>query len=439
MECDLLIRNAALLSLEQGSTSLIESGFIGVKDGKIAFIGDMAELPDYKIVGEVLEADGQLAMPGLVNGHCHAAMTLFRGMADDLPLMSWLQEHIFPAEAAFVNPEMVYWCTKLAAAEMLLSGTTTVADGYFHEHDAARAFQDAGIRAIAAQGVIDFPAPGVPDPKQNIATAETFLNDWKDRDARITPAIFCHSPYTCGPETLQKAKELAKRHGVSFYIHVAETKFEVEQCLSEHGKGPIAYLDSLNVLDESTILIHCVWPAEHEMDIIAARASSMVTCPESNMKLASGVAPLAELSKRGVKIGLGTDGCASNNDLDLFGEMDAGAKLQKVHNLEPTSMPADQMLNLATLQGAKALGLGENIGSLEIGKQADIILLNVAQPHLTPFYNADLLVYAARGADVQTVIIDGKFVIWNRRVLSFDVKETMARVSALAKQVSNGK
>ncbi len=435
MKFELLIRNAALLPLTQGSSKIIESGFVGIKAGKIAAMGAMGELSSAIIADEIIDGQGLLAMPGLVNGHCHAAMTLFRGMADDLPLMTWLQEHIFPAEARFVDPEMVYWCSKLAAAEMLLSGTTTVADGYFHEHDAARAFLDSGIRAVAAQGVIDFPAPGVPEPKQNIAAAEIFIKEWQGKDARITPAIFCHSPYTCGPETLQKAKKLAQKEKVPFFIHAAETKFEVEQCMHDHGQGPIAYLHDLHVLDQSTILIHCVCLAPEEMKILAASSAAVVNCPESNMKLASGIAPINTLSEMGLNLGLGTDGCASNNDLDLFGEMDLGAKLQKVAGLTPTALPAAQILSMATVQGAMVLGLENSIGSLEVGKRADIILLDLIKPHLTPFYNADLLVYAARGSDVQTVIVDGKLIVQNRQILSFDLREVMERVASLATQV----
>jgi 5-methylthioadenosine/S-adenosylhomocysteine deaminase len=392
----------------------------------------MAELPAAITAKKTIDGAGCLLMPGLVNTHTHAPMTLFRGLADDLPLMTWLNEHIFPAEAKSVNPEMVYWCSKLAAAEMILAGTTTVADGYFLEDRVAQAFADCGLRAVAAQGVIDFPAPGVPDPTQNITAAAQFIDDWQNRNDLVTPAVFCHSPYTCSTDTLKRAKDIARQKNVKLFVHVAETKAEVEQLQEQHGTTPVRYLDSLGILDRDTLCVHCVWLDEEEIAILAQRGTGVSTCPQSNMKLGSGIAPLKELLKKNIPVGLGTDGCASNNTLDLFREMDLCAKLHKVKELDPTALPAGQILQMATWRGAEVLGLQEKIGSLAPGKTADLVLLDLQQPHLQPFYSQDLLVYAANGADVSTVIINGRLVLENRRILTFDVQEVMERVRELA-------
>ncbi len=439
MACDLLIRNGALLTMAGGDSEICPAGFVAITGGEIAAVGPMGAAPDPGTATTVIDAGGQLVMPGLVNGHCHAAMTLFRGLADDLPLMTWLHEHIFPAESRWVTPDMVYWCSKLAAAEMLMSGITTVADGYFYEHEAARAFHDAGLRGVAAQGVIDFPAPGVPDPTENVATAASFLAAWQGRTPCITPAVFCHSPYTCTPATLRQAKELARDQGASFFIHVAETEAEVAQCRVQHATTPIRYLHDLGVLDAATVLIHCVWLEPAEIDLIAASGAAVVSCPSSNMKLASGIAPLTELLAAGVVVGLGTDGVASNNRLDLFREMDLVAKLHKVRHFDPAALPARQVLTMATLGTARALGLASRIGSLEPGKGADLIILDLQQPHLTPCYDvAALLVYAAQGADVRTVIVDGKIVMRDRRLRNFDLDEVVARVNGMAARVRAG-
>ncbi len=406
--------------------------YVAIKDGKIAALGPMADLTDAGEADTIIDGSGQLVMPGLINTHTHAPMTLFRGLADDLPLMAWLHEHIFPAEAKSVNPEMVYWCSKLAAAEMILSGTTTVADGYFLEDSVAEAFSDCSIRSVVAQGVIDFPAPGVPDPSQNVFVAEKFIERWQDKSGLLTPAVFCHSPYTCSPETLKRAKEMAHQKNVKLFIHLAETRTEVEQIQEQHGTTPVRYLERLGLLDKDTICIHCVWLEQEEIEILARTGAQVSTCPQSNMKLGSGIAPLQEMLAAGISVGLGTDGCASNNRLDMFYEMDLCAKLHKVKALEPTALPAERVLKMATADGAGILGLEKDIGSLESGKKADIILINCNQPHLQPFYHPDLLVYAANGGDVTTAIIDGKLVMLNRKILTFDVDEAMTKVRKLA-------
>ncbi len=410
---------------------LIDNGFVRIADGIIQDLGDMGRMPAPSGDVGVIDANGQLVLPGLINGHTHCAMTLFRGLADDLDLVSWLNEHIFPAEASHVTEEMVYWCSKLAAAEMLLSGTTTVADGYFHSDAVARACRDAGLRAVVGHGVIDFPAPGIPDPAQNIAIAEDFITTWTDRDPLITPAVFAHSPYTCSPATLTAAKRLASDHGLRFFIHLAESAQEAGMLLDARASSPVRHLQVLGLLDHATVCVHSVWLDDEDLDILAASGSHVVTCPQSNLKLASGTARVGEMLARGIGTGLGTDGCASNNSLDMFREMDMLAKIQKVQGLNATALPAGQVLACATRAGAALLGL-EKIGGLAIGNRADLITVDLRVPHLTPFYNADLLVYAAKGSDVSTVIVDGRIIVRDRSIVTFDLDETLSEVEKIA-------
>jgi 5-methylthioadenosine/S-adenosylhomocysteine deaminase len=432
MNTDILIINSTILPLSHSGPDLIENGFIAIEGDVISAMGPMVDLPGSSKAEKTIDAAGHLAMPGLVNTHTHAPMTLFRGLADDLPLMTWLNEYIFPAEAKSVNEEMAYWCSKLAAAEMILSGTTTVADGYFLEDSVAGAFIDCGIRSVVAQGVIDFPAPGVPDPGENVTAAETFIERWQDKSSLLIPAVFCHSPYTCSPETMIRAKEMARLNDAMLFIHLAETRTEVEQIQEQHYTTPLRYLESLGILDEDTVCVHCVWLNDGEIEILAKSGAKVSTCPQSNMKLASGIAPLKKILAAGIPVGLGTDSCASNNTLDMFAEMDMCAKLHKVKDLDPTALQAKTVLEMATRGGAYVIGLEQEIGSLTPGKKADIILLDMMQPHLQPFYNPDQLVYAACGADVKSVIIDGKIVMQDRQILAFDLDETMAKVRKLA-------
>jgi len=435
MHFDILIINCTILPLSADMPELIPQGYMSIKDSKIAALGPMTDLADTYEADTIIDGTDRLAMPGLINTHTHAPMTLFRGMADDLPLMAWLHEHIFPAEAKSVNPDMVYWCSKLAAAEMILSGTTTVADGYFLEDRVAEAFIEAGMRALVAQGIIDFPAPGVPDPSQNVAVAAEFIERWQDKSTLLTPAVFCHSPYTCSPETLKRAKEMARQKNVKLFVHLAETITEVEQVQEQHGTTPVRYLESLDLLDEDTICVHCVWLEQEELEILDRTEAQVSTCPQSNMKLGSGIAPLKKMLSTGISVGLGTDGCASNNRLDMFYEMDLCAKLHKVKDLDPTALPAATVLQMATLGGSRVLGLEKDIGGLEPGKKADVVLINCKQPHLQPFYHPDLLVYAANGGDVATVIIDGKLVMQDRKIITFNVDQVMAKVRELAENL----
>jgi len=337
---------------------------------------------------------------------------MFRGLADDLPLDVWLNDHVFPAEAKHVNPDSVEKWSRHSCTEMLLAGTTTCCDGYFHEDRVAAAVLASGIRAVAGQGVIDFPAPGVPDPKMNIKTAVEFVNQFKGVSPLLTPSIFCHSPYTCSRQTLTAAKKAANDLGVLFQIHVAETKNEKDLIQGLGSMTIVEYLESAGILDSNTLMVHAVWINDNDMDIIKKTRARVAHCPESNMKLASGIAPVPKLIKLGVPVGLGTDGCASNNDQDLFSEMDMAAKLHKVALLDPCVMDARTTLKMATIEGAKAIGLDSITGSIEKGKRADIILVDRARPHMTPMYDPySGLVYSAKAADVDLVMVDGRVLV----------------------------
>lgn len=430
MHIDLLITNGTILPFP-GQDLLITPGFVAVSGTTICQIGPMATCPATTGV-TVINAEGQLVMPGLINGHCHAPMTLFRGLADDLDLLTWLQAHIFPAEARQVNPEMVYWCSKLAAAEMLLSGTTTVADGYFLEDEVVRACTETGIRCIAAQAVIDFPAPGVSDPAGNIDVAARFLERWQGRDPLITPAVFAHSAYTCSNTTLHRAKELTRQRQAPFFIHAAETRDEISHIGKPLAATPIGHLAALGLLDRDTVCIHCVWTTDDDLDRLATTGTAVVSCPQSNAKLASGRAPLAALQERQVRLALGTDSVASNNSLDLFRELDFTAKIHKVDPCDPTAATAHSLLHLATAGGAEALGLGSGHGTLAHGAPADLVILDLQQPHLQPFHSPHLLVYSQAGSSVRTAVVNGEVVVRDRHLRTIDLRETCSRVRALA-------
>ncbi len=430
---DVLFHHARLVNpaTDMSETGIVEDGIVGVRGGRIAEVGPRTAGDRLPAAVETVDAGGGILMPGLVNTHTHLPMALFRGLADDLPLRTWLNEHIFPAEARHVDPESVRLGAMLACAELLLSGTTTCCDGYFLEAFVAEAAAEAGIRAVLGQGIIDFPAPGAPDPARNVSIAEDFVGKWVGVHDRIRPSVFCHAPYTCSKKTLISAKDAARRHGVLFQIHAAETRSEVEQMRDEHGLSPVAYLDRLGILDEDTLVVHGVWVDEDDIRVLAKRGCPVSHNPQSNMKLASGIAPVPKMLDAGICVGLGTDGCASNNDLDLFSEMDTAAKLHKVSTLDPTVLNADQVLKMATIEGAKALGLADEIGSLAIGKRADLVVVDTNSPHLIPLYRAvSHLVYAARGSDVKDVMVDGRFAVRDRRLLTVDLEDLMDRVSA---------
>ena len=431
---DILITGGTLLTLS-GRMDVIEDAAVGISGGKIRFACARADAPASSPV-ETIDATGCAVMPGLVNTHTHLPMTCFRGLADDLPLMEWLHEHMFPAEAKHVNREMIYRGALLGMAEMIRSGTTTCCDSYFYESHVVQAAVDAGVRIVAGQGFIDFSPPDADEIRKKAAAAEKFISRWQPLSPMVTPSLFCHSAYTCATQTLQTVKHIADEAAVPFMMHLAETKEEVDIIESRYGLRPVHYLEKIGVLGGKSAAVHCVWLDDSEMDVLAASGTGVCHCPESNMKLASGIARIPELMKRGVAVGLGTDGCASNNDLDMLLELDTMAKLHKVSTMNPTVMDAAAALQIATTGGARVLGLQHLIGSVEPGKCADLIVLDMKKAHLTPLYHLySQIVYACRGSDVRDVIIDGKVVMRNRRLLTIDVQKAMDDVRKIADRV----
>ena len=435
MQLDTLIVNGMVVTVNP-DFEIIENGWVGIKDGQIVTV--QPHRPGFLLPNaiETVDANGGIVMPGLVNTHTHLPMTLFRGLADDLPLMTWLNDHIFPAEATFIQPESVYTGTLLACAELLLSGTTTCCDGYFYEHFAAQAVSRSGLRAILGQGVIDYPAPGVPDPFENISVARDFIHRWQNANPLIQPSIFCHAPYTCSEKTLREAKDIARSTGSLFQIHIAETKHEYDLIKDRHKLSPIAYLDSLNLLDSRTLLVHAIWLDDADIDIVARTGAAISHTPESAMKLGSGIARIPDFIQAKIRVGLGTDGCASNNNQDMFQEMDITAKLHKVSSLNPQTMKSRTVLEMATIGGARAIGMDRIIGSLESGKQADILILDTHAPHLTPLYHPEShIVYAAKGSDVRDVMISGKWLAKSRELVSLNLDEILDRARAEGKRI----
>jgi 5-methylthioadenosine/S-adenosylhomocysteine deaminase len=436
MQYDTLVFNGSVMTVNP-AFDRIEDGVVGIRDGRIETVakrrGEISAYP----ARSFHDAGGGLILPGLINTHVHLPMSLFRGLADDLPLAEWLNAHIFPAEQRHINPAAIRTGTRLACLEMLLSGTTTCCDGYFYEDAVAEAVHEMGMRAVLAQGVVDFPAPGVPDPARNVEAAAEYVKRWQNVSPLIHPSIFCHSPYTCGPETLTRAKEAAVRAGVCFQIHVAETRDEVEQIRAARGVSPVRFLHDLGVLDSGTLAAHAVWVDQQDIDILAETTAAIAHNPESNMKLASGAAPVPRFLKAGLAVGLGTDGCASNNNLDMFAEMDTAAKLHKVMAADPTVMSAREVLRMATIEGARALGLDAAIGSIEPGKAADLIVVNTRKPHLTPIYHPEShLVYAAGGADVRDVFIQGQLRVCNRELLGHNAAGIMTEARDLGRRIA---
>ena len=435
MQYDVLIHNATIITVNP-RFDVFDDGFICISRGNIEQVAAKSPGTPLPAAAQSFDAGGGLVLPGLVNTHTHLPMTLFRGLADDLPLDIWLNEHIFPAEGRFIDPGSVRLGTRLACAELLLSGTTTVCDGYFFENEVASIVKKAGLRAVLGQGVIDFPAPGVPDPVRNTAHAAEFVDEWQGVSPRIHPSIFCHSPYTCSDKTLVEAKKAAAQRGVLFQIHMAETENERNEMLSGRGVTPVQYLDGLNILDGETLAVHAVWVDAEDIAILTRCRTPLAHCPESNMKLAAGIAPVPACLKAGLTVGLGTDGCASNNNHDLFGEMDTAAKVHKAIEKDPTVMAAETVLKMATIDGAKAIGLDMRIGSLEPGKRADLVVLDMSRPHLHPMYHpVSHIVYTANGADVRDVMVDGQWVVREHRLQTLDPAEIIAEMKVTAGRI----
>ncbi|MBZ5632377.1 MAG: amidohydrolase family protein [Acidobacteriia bacterium] len=423
-----LIWSARYIVTEDAQRRVIENGAVAILGDRIVDVGPRAEIDAKYFARNRVEQPDAILAPGLINTHTHAAMSLFRGVADDLKLQDWLEKYIFPAEAKNVDREFVRWGTRLGLLEMALSGTTTFADMYYFEETVAEETKNAGMRGILGQTVIGFPAPDYKTPEAALAGAETFIKAYAD-DALIVPAVAPHAIYTTSDETLQAARTLADRYGKPLIIHLAETKTEFDDAAQKRKKTPTKTLSDLGVLQGWTLAAHAVWLDPADFGLLRAAGAGVAHCPSSNMKLASGVAPVLKMLQAGIPVGLGTDGVAgSNNDVDMFEEMDLAAKLQKVTSGDPTALPADQAFAMATIMGAQALRMGEQIGSVEAGKRADIISVRLDAPNAAPLYNVySQLVYSLKASDVGDVMVNGRMIVRNRRMLTIDDKAVMAK------------
>ena len=422
-KADILIHNGTILTMDSQNT-IIYDGMLAILGSTISYIGKNEKGPIK--ANKELDTQGGLILPGLINSHTHAAMSLFRGLADDLPLMEWLHNYIFPVEGK-MDADFVRVGTLLACAEMILSGTTTFCDMYLFEEEVAGAAKEAGMRSVVGEVIYDFPSPNYGTLEKGFIYTEALIERW-EKDPLINIAVEPHSLFTCGEELLRKANDLALKKGVPLILHLAETKEEVNEIEKRFRKRPVQHLKDLGLLGSHLIVDHCVHINKPEIELLAENNVCIVHNPESNMKLASGIAPVPDMIAKGITVGLGTDGCASNNNLDLFGEMDMAAKLHKVSNLDPTVMNAQTLTKMTTIEGAKVLGLEKITGSLEVGKRADLIVIDTNKPHLVPMYNPySHLVYAASGHDVIHSIIDGNIVMEDRRLLTLDVEDIIER------------
>jgi len=420
---------------ENAARTILSPGAVAIDGATIVAVDTPDAIAARYQPAETLAARDQIVLPGLINTHTHAPMVMYRGLADDLALMEWLNTYIFPAEAKTVSPEMVRIGTRLAALEMIESGTTTYADMYYFEEEVARATRAAGLRGVLGETILQFAVADAKTPAEGVARTERFIKEFKD-DSLIVPAVAPHALYTTDKATIDACVELARRYGVPVITHLAETEDEVRFARERFNMTPTAYLESIGFWGQRTLAAHGVWVTDEDIAILARRGVGVAHNPESNMKLASGTAPVTKYLAAGVALGLGTDGAASNNDLDMFEAMRQASFLAKHAAHDPTVVPARTALDLATIGGARALGMDRLIGSLEAGKRADLITVSTSAARQTPLYDpVSHLVYTTRGDDVRTTIVDGKILMRDRRVLTLDRATVIADANRLASKV----
>ncbi|HYB84327.1 MAG TPA: amidohydrolase [archaeon] len=429
----MLIKNCSWLVTQNPNRDILRDHSIMIDDGKIIEIGSAVKAADV-----VVDGAGKIALPGLINTHTHLSMVLLRGYADDMRLQDWLQEKIWPVEVR-LTPDACYKGALLGCAEMIMSGTTTFIDMYFNMEDVARAVKESGLRALLSYGIIDLFDSGKAKAEQE--KSRKFFEYVRSLETpRIQFALGPHAPYTCSPETLLWAREFAEKHRVINHIHIAETRKEQADSQKQHGARIVEYLDKIGALSSRMLAAHCVWLTKSEVTILAKAGVKVAHCPVSNMKLASGgVTPLPEMFDAGIPVGLGTDGAASNNSLDMFDTMKVCALLHKAHRWDPTVLDAQKTLDLATIEGARALGIQDEVGSIEVGKKADIIMLDMHSPNLNPIHAKETiisdLVYSASPANVDTTIVDGQPLMVNRKLLTLDIQQTIQNAAKVANEL----
>jgi len=434
-DVDLIIAGDYVVTMDDSRT-VIENGAVAVDDGIIIAIGTQVEIENQYAAKQTLAGEQRIVTPGLVNGHGHAAMTLMRGLADDLGLMDWLNNYIFPSEVEFVDAEFVRVGTELACWEMIRGGTTTFVDMYYYPDTIASVVDACGMRAMISATVIDQRSPDAEGADDSITKGIGFIDRWKNRNSRITPIFGPHANYTLNAEQLAATREAAIRLGVPISIHMSESPFELQYSKDTFGMTSIEMYESIGFFEGPTIAAHVVWPTEVEIPILARRRVGVIHNPTSNMKIASGISPVAGMLAAGVRVGLGTDGAASNNDLDMWEEMRLAAFLQKVDRMDPEVLPADTVLSMATTGGATAIGLGDSIGSLEVGKRADLIQVAFDDVHHVPTYDVvSHLVYVTDEQDVASVVVDGKLLMLEGEMLTIDTERVVAEATAFAARI----
>jgi 5-methylthioadenosine/S-adenosylhomocysteine deaminase len=433
---DLFITGGTLVDMDPSRT-VLDDGAIAVKGDTIVAVGPRTELAAKYAAAQTIDAKGKLVLPGFINGHTHVPMTLFRGLHDDVTLNDWLYKYIFPAEAKNVNEEFVRWGTRLAAAEQIRSGVTTFADMYYFEDAVAEETKAAGMRGVLGETFIDFPAPDNKSEAEMLAYTEKFLQKWQG-DPLIHAAAAPHSIYTCSQKTLQDAAALARKYHAPILIHTGEMKKEWDDSLKQNGMSPVQYMDKIGLLGPDVVSAHCIFVDTTDQKTLAQKRVGCVHNPSSNMMIASGVSPVADMRAAGVAVGLGTDGPAgSNNDLDLMEEMDLAAKLAKITKLDPLALNAKAVVEMATIDGARALHMEKEIGSLEAGKKADIILISLDEPNAVPMYEIYAqLAYALKASDVETVVIGGRVVMRDRKLLTVNEEAALAKARQYQKTIA---
>ncbi len=433
---DLLVSGGTLVTMD-AARAVIDDGAIAITRAEIVSVGRRGELEARYAPGQIINAKGSLVLPGFINGHTHVPMTLFRGLHDDVTLNDWLYKYIFPAEARNVNEDFVRWGTRLAAAEQIRSGVTTFADMYYFEDAVAEETKAAGMRGVLGETVIDFPVPDNKSTAEALAYTEKFLKRWQG-DPLIRAAVAPHSIYTCSQKTLQDSAALARKYRSPILIHVGEMKKEWDDSLKQNGLSPVQYLDKLGILGPDVLAAHCIFVDAADQRILAQRQVGCVHNPSSNMMLASGVSPVPDMRAAGIAVGLGTDGPAgSTNDLDLMEEMDLAAKLAKITKVDPLALNAKAVVEMATIEGARALHMDKEIGSLEAGKKADLVLISLNEPNAVPMYDVYAqIAYALKGSDVQTVIIGGRVVMRDQKLLTVKEEEVLAKAGEYRKSIA---
>jgi len=433
---DLIVTGGTVVTMN-GIRAVYEDGALVVKGDTIVAVGPRSELEAKYVASQTVDARGKLLLPGFINGHTHVPMTLFRGLHDDVTLNDWLYKYIFPAEAKNVNEEFVRWGTRLAAAEQIRGGVTTFADMYYFEDAVAEETKTAGMRGVLGETFIDFPAPDNKSEAEMLGYTDKFLKKWQG-DPLIHAAVAPHSIYTCSQKTLQDAAALARKYHAPILIHTAEMKKEWDDSEKQNEMSPVQYLDKIGILGPDVVSAHCIYVDEADQKTLAQRQVGCVHNPSSNMMLASGVAPVTAMRTAGVAVGLGTDGPAgSNNDLDLMEEMDLAAKLAKITKMDPLALNAKAVVEMATIEGARALHMEKEIGSLEAGKKADFIIISLDEPNAVPMYDLYAqLAYALKGSDVETVVIGGRVVMRDRKLLTVKEEEVMAKAREYKKTIA---